>query len=413
MKRKNQEARLSANPLAGNNYMKVYFAPCGIGLGHVGRCIPIAKKLRNAEIMFSTYGEGISQVEKEKLPLIRAPSIGFKVKPDGTIDFKQTAINPGPFLASFTLLEQINAEIRAIERFKPDIVVSDSRVSPLIAAKILGIPRICILNQFQVIIPRRKRFLRLARFADSITLTLIGKIWTSGKYVLIPDFPQPYTICAGNLNIPKFYREKVKLIGPILPVNPHALPPKEKLRKKLKLPTDKPLIFVPISGPIKERAYLIGILRKILLEFPEDYEIVMSLGYPNADDKPMRYGNLTIYKWIPNRFEYLKSCDLVISRAGHGTLTQCICYGKPMILVPTPNHTEQIINAKQAEKIGAAEIIQQEKLNKGRLLKIVEKILESETPRRLMEIQKEAAKYDGLENAVKMIAEVAGEKQVF
>ncbi|MEM3577616.1 MAG: glycosyltransferase [Candidatus Bathyarchaeia archaeon] len=394
--------------------MKVYFAPCGIGLGHVGRCTPIARKLqKNAKIVFSTYGEGVSHIEKEKLPLIKAPTIGFKVKPDGTIDFKQTAINPGPFLASFTLLEQINAEIRAIERFKPNVVVSDSRVSPLIAAKILGIPRICILNQFQVIIPRRKRFLRLAKFADSITLTLIGKIWTSGKYVLIPDFPQPYTICAGNLNIPKFYRKKVKLIGPILPVNPNELPSKEELRKKLKLPTDKPVIFVPISGPIRERAYLIGILRKILREFPEDYKIVMSLGYPNADDKPMHYGNLTIYKWIPNRFEYLKTCDLVISRAGHGTLTQCVCYGKPMILVPTPNHTEQIINARQAEKIGAAEIIQQEKLNRERLLKGVEKILESETPRRLMEIQKEAAKYNGLENAVKIIAEVAGEKQVF
>jgi len=394
--------------------MKVYFAPCGIGLGHVGRCIPIARKIqKNAEIMFSTYGEGLSQLEKEKLPSIKAPPIGFQVKPDGTIDFKKTAINPGPFLASFTLLEQINAEIKAIESFKPNVVVSDSRVSSLIAAKILGIPRVCILNQFQVIIPRKKRFLRLARLADSITLTLIGKIWTSGKYVLIPDFPEPYTICAGNLNIPKFYRKKVKLIGPILPVNPNELPSKEKLRKKLKLPTDKPLIFVPISGPIRERAYLIGILRKILLELPEDYEIVMSLGYPNADDKPMRYGNLTIYKWIPNRFEYLKTCDVVVSRAGHGTLTQCICYGKPMILVPTPNHTEQIINARQAEKLGAAEIIQQEKLNKERLLKSVEKILASETSRRLMEIQKEATKYDGLESAVKIIAEVAGEKQVF
>ncbi|MGB9740687.1 MAG: UDP-N-acetylglucosamine--N-acetylmuramyl-(pentapeptide) pyrophosphoryl-undecaprenol N-acetylglucosamine transferase [Candidatus Bathyarchaeia archaeon] len=394
--------------------MKIYFAPCGIGLGHVGRCVPIARKLqKNAEILFSTYREGISQVEKEKLPLVKAPSIGFQVKPDGTIDFKQTTINPGPFLASFTLLDQVNAEIKAIESFKPDIVISDSRASPLIAAKILGIPRICILNQFQVIIPRKKRFLRLARFADSITLTLIGKIWTSGNFVLIPDFPQPYTICAGNLNIPKFYRKKVKLIGPILPTSPDELPTKEELRRKLGLPSDKPVIFAPISGPVRERAYLTGILRKVLLEFPEDYEVVMSLGYPNADDKPIRHSNLTIYKWIPNRFEYLKACDLVISRAGHGTLTQCLCYGKPMILVPTPNHTEQISNARQAEKIGAAEIIQQEKLDKERLLKSVKRVLESEAPQRLMEIQKEATKHNGLENAVKIITEVAEGKQVF
>ncbi len=385
--------------------MRVYFAPCGIGLGHVGRCIPIAKKLleRKAQVLFSTYREGISYLQKEKLPLVKAPPIGFQVKPDGTIDFRQTAVNPGPFLASFTLLEQINAEIESIEKFNPDVVVSDSRISPLLAARILRIPRICILNQFQVIIPRRRRFLRLARFADSVTLALIGKMWTSGNMLLIPDLPKPYTICAGNLNIPKSYKKRVKLIGPILPTRPEHLPDEKVLRKKLQLPKEKPVIFVSLSGPVREKAFLIGILRKILLGFPEDYEIVMSLGYPNADSNPARYKNVTIYKWIPNRFEYLKTCDLVIGRAGHGTLTQCLCYGKPMILVPTPNHTEQLSNAKQADDLGIAKIIPQEKLNKERLLKNVRHMLKATVQKRLREIQREVLKYDGLRTVVETI----------
>jgi len=389
--------------------MRVYFSPCGIGLGHVGRCIPIARSLRekNIEVMFSTYQEGIHYVEREKFPLVKAPPIGFQVKPDGTIDFRQTAANPGPFLASFTLMKQVNAEIEAIESFKPDIVVSDSRASPLLAAKILGIPRICILNQFQVIIPRKKHFLRLARFADFITLTIIGKVWTSGDEVLIPDFPQPYTICAGNLNIPKSYREKVKLIGPILSTYPSELPTEKELRKKLKLRMDKSVIFVPISGPIRERAFLIGILRKILLDFPEEFEVVLSLGYPNADAEPIRRGNFKIYKWIPNRFEYMKACDLIISRAGHGTITQCMCYGKPMILVPTPAHTEQLNNAKQAEKLGVAKVVEQAELNKEKLLQNVHQILESESPERLERIQREALDYNGLDNAVKTIIDRA------
>jgi len=395
--------------------MRVYFAPCGIGLGHVGRCIPIAKKLleKNVEIMFSTYREGIHYVEQQKLPLTKVPPIGFQVKPDGTIDFKLTAVNPGPFLSTFTLMKQVDAEIRAIQRFEPDVVVSDSRISPLLAARMLGVPRVCILNQFQVIIPRRKRFLRLARFADSVTLTLVGKMWTSGNVTLIPDFPKPYTICAGNLNIPKNYRKNVRLIGPLLPVRPNALPTKEELRERLKLPADKPLIFAPISGPVRERAFLMKILREILLEFPEDYIVVMSLGYPKADHKPVHHGNVTIYKWIPNRFEYLKASDLVIGRAGHGTLTQCLCYGKPMILVPTPSHTEQISNAKQVADMGAAKIIQQEKLDKEKLLKNVQQILVSEIPERLKEIQEEVLKYDGLEKAVDTIIEMAGNRQVF
>jgi len=389
--------------------MRVYFSPCGIGLGHVGRCVPIAKKLmeKNAEVLFSTYQEGIDYIEREKLPLVKAPPIGFKVKPDGTIDFRQTAVDPGPFFASFTLIKQIDAEVESIESFKPDVVVSDSRASPLLAARILGIPRICILNQFQVIIPRKKRLLRLAKFADSATLTMVGKIWTSGNEVLIPDFPKPYTISAGNLNIPKSYREHVKLIGPIISTLPDGLPTKKQLRKKLGLPANKPVLFAPISGPLRERAFLTAILSRILQKFPDDYEIVMSLGYPNADHKPVRHSNLTIYKWLPNRFEYLKACDLVISRAGHGTLTQCLCYGKPTIIVPTPSHTEQLNNAKQVEAFAAAKMIEQQGLSREKLLNYVQQILNDGTPERLTQIQQEVLRHNGLENAVKTVTEIA------
>ncbi|MCJ7425336.1 hypothetical protein MUP01_13890 [Candidatus Bathyarchaeota archaeon] len=385
--------------------MRVYFAPCGIGLGHVGRTVPIAKELlkEKAEVAFSTYRDGVRYIENENLPLMKAPPIGFQVNQDGSIDFRQTAVNPGPFVSSFTVLNQVNAEIRFIGGFGPDVVVSDSRVSSLLAARMLGVPRVCILNQFQVIIPRRKHHLSLARFADSVTLTLVGKMWTSGNTVIIPDFPQPYTISVGNLSIPKSYRKNIRLIGPILAVHPDELETEEELRRKLRLPADKPIVFAPISGSIKEKAFFTGILRKILLEFPEDYEVVMSLGYPGTDDRPERHGNVTIYKWITNRFEYLKACDVVIGRPGHGTITQAMCYGKPVILIPTPGHTEQINNAKQAQDLGVAKIIPQKELSRERLLRCVRQTLEGETPKRLKAIQKEVRECSGLRNAVEII----------
>lgn len=389
--------------------MRVYFAPCGIGLGHVGRCVPIARKLskEGAEILFSTYREGIKFIEHENFPLVKAPPIGFQVKPDGSVDFRQTAINPGPFFASFTLMKQVRAEVRAMSAFDPEVVVSDSRISPLLAARALRIPRVCILNQFQMRVPRRTRFLRLARLADMVALTIVGKMWTSGSAVLIPDFPDPFTVSVGNLTIPKSYKKNVRLIGPILPVRPDELPKKERLREKLNLPADKPVIFVPISGPTSEKAFVTGVLRSILLEFPEEYEIIVSYGYPNAGSNPIRHGNVTIYKWAPNRFEYLKACDLVIARAGHGTITQCMCYGKPMIVIPTPGHTEQLSNAKQAENLGAARVILQERLNREELLRTVQQMLQTATDGKLAEIQEEVLKCDGLKNAVKIITEIA------
>lgn len=389
--------------------MKVYFAPCGKGLGHVGRCLPIAKNFEgtNSKVVFSTYQEGTHYVKREKIPVVKSPPVDLQVRRDGTIDFRRTAIHPGPIITFYNLLKQINAEIKAIERFKPDVVVSDSRASSLIAAKILRIPRICILNQFNVIIPRERRFLRLARFADAITLTIIGKIWTSGTKVLIPDFPPPYTISTGTLNIPKNYQKKVKLIGPILATHPHQLASKKEVRTKLDLPQNKIVIFAPISGPLKEKRYLTWKLKDILAKIPERYEVILSLGHPRGTIEPTNYGKVKVYKWIPNRFEYLKACDLVISRAGHGTITQCISYGKPMVLIPTPGHTEQINNAVQVKSFGVAQIIQQEELTREKLLEKIQHAFEDKVLERLKKIQGSVLKHTGVETAVETIIETA------
>ena len=389
--------------------MRVLFTPSGTGLGHVGRCIPIARRLEKegAEIMFSTYREGLKYVQKEGFNAVEAPDIGVQVKPDGSIDFRLTTVDPGPFKTVYTVAKQIDAEIDFSQGFKPDVVVSDSRASSLVAAKFLDIPRICILNQFQVFIPRRNRFLKLARIADATTMTIVGRIWADVEQVLIPDFPPPYTISTRNLHIPKAYHKKTRYIGPIIPVSSTDLPEKMELRKKLGLSQDKPIVFAPISGPAKERAYFTGLVRKIFNKFPDDYQVVMSLGYPNAKTEPVEGENLIVHGWIPNRFEYLKACDIVVSRGGHGTLSQSMCYGKPVILVPTPSHTEQFNNAKKAVELGVAELISQEDLKRKVLLNAVKNLLSSKVQERAKQLQKEISQYNGLDTAVKIIQQTA------
>lgn len=393
---------------SANRTPRIYFAPCGIGLGHVGRTIPIAKKLReqNAEILFSTYREGIPYTKQEGFPLKEAPPIGVRVKPDGSIDLRITAANPGPFITSFTVLNQINAELESMEHFGPDVVVSDSRLSSILAARILEIPTVCILNQFQVIVPRRTHHLTLARLMDAGSLAIIGKVWTSGNIVLIPDFPYPYTISAGNLGIPSSFKKKIKLIGPILPTLSKNLPEKDDLRRKLGLSLDKQVVFAAISGPTSEKAFFSEKLTKILQEFPKEYEIIISYGQPGSDDSPTCRDNVTMYKWLPNRFEFLKACDILIARAGHGTITQAMCYGKPMVLVPTPGQTEQISNARQAMNYGVAKVIFQDNLNKQTLQQSVNQLSTQTFKERAVQIQQEVADYDGLTNAVDAILEV-------
>ena len=60
----------------------------------------------------------------------------------------------------------------------------------------------------------------------------------------------------------------------------------------------------------------------------------------------------------------LRACDLVIARAGAGTIAECRYCKKPMILVPYPlaadNH--QWANAKIAEELGIATIVDQDEI---------------------------------------------------
>lgn len=396
--------------------MRVQFAPCGIGLGHAGRCIPIAQEMQrqNSEtnIYFSTYNEAVNYVRKEGFFTIEVPAMEFKVKSDGTVDLRRTAIDPGPFVAPFNFLEQLNKEIEIMKTYEPNVIVSDSRASPLLAARILNKPAICILNQFQVIIPRKTQYRRLAKFADMSTLTILGKIWTSGIKVIIPDFPPPYTISINNLHIPKAYQKKTELIGPILPVHPNTLPSKQHIRKKLGLQRGKPIIFVPMSGPLKERTYIIQLFKKIFPDLQEKYQIVMSLGCPNGSEKPENHGDFTTYNWISNRFEYLKACDIVISRAGHGTLSQSISYGKPLILVPTPNHTEQQNNAKKCEELGVALVVNQDTVNKNTFKTAIKEALTQNYKENARKIKSEVSDMDGLSAAIQATFEAVEGKHI-
>ena len=383
--------------------MKVYFGACGVGLGHVGRCVPVATKLqeKGSEILFSTYSDACRYVRHEGFPLVEAPAIGFAVREDGGVDFRKTTAYPGA-LSFHIILNQIRSEIGFIRGFQPDVVVSDSRASTIAAAKLLGIPVLTVLNLYNVSVPRVKRFLNLSRIADGGIMTLVGLFWNAGEQILVPDFPAPYTISTGNLVVPPWRRSSIHLTGPILSIRSQDLPSKKTLREKLNL-GDKPVIFVPISGPAKEKEYFTVQMLKILSRFPKDYDFVVSLANPQHEGSPRKEGNLAIYDWLPNRFEYLKACDVVISRAGLGTITQSICYGKPSIIVPTPSHTEQQNNSRRAEELGVAKTLDQTKLDFDSVVSGVRGMLGEGYIERAQELQNKVSAFDGAEAIVEAI----------
>jgi uncharacterized protein (TIGR00661 family) len=132
-----------------------------------------------------------------------------------------------------------------------------------------------------------------------------------------------------------------------------------------------------MSGPRAERMPIINLLEPIFRKFPEPYKVVMSLGLPNGGNEPEHDMALTKIPWIENRFDYMKACDLVISRGGHETIMQTICYKKPSIIIPVPKHPEQYGNARRAMELGVAEAVHQRNISRDFLLGKIRKMQRS------------------------------------
>ncbi len=381
--------------------MKIYFGACGIGLGHVGRCLQIADKLNEQghKIFFSTYLDGVNLVKKSGYPYSVSPPVIMVEHPDGTVDTPLTTTKV--IYNVLSALKQLMHEIREMIKFKPDVVVSDTRLTTLIAAKILRIPRILITNQLKVIIPR---WAPPSSIKDALLGLVEGTVfrifvlfWHMGNPILLVDFPPPLTISKKNIVIPPALRKRSFYLGVPTRVKPEDLPPIPEIRKKYGL-DDKPLIFITISGTKHEKEGILKKIEKILPKIGGDFTIVLSRGIPNGSTKPHVFKNIHIYDWVENRYELIKACDIVVSRSGQTTVAQGMYFGKKMILIPVKNHTEQMGNAESAEDMGFARVLPQDDVSAENLRKLIEDVLNSESmAKRAVEISKKVKKYGNVD----------------
>jgi uncharacterized protein (TIGR00661 family) len=376
-----------------------------MGLGHVSRCVPIAKEVqrRGGEVLFSTYMEGVDYVAKQGLPVVEAPEIYLETDETGSIDLK-TTFQTRALTVSLTLTKQITFEVQQIQAFKPDIVFSDTRISSIIAARLLRVPCVVLLNQFLPRAPREKDT-NFWKLLDGSVLTLLGRIWTFTNTVIIPDFPEPYTISLDSLRAPKRYGVKMDLVGSILGVRPEDNPEASNVKKKLGIEEDQVLVYAGISGPRTERMPLIHMLIPLFKEFPDRFHVVMSTGDPEGGSEPKRMGNLTMIPWIVDRYAFLNACDVVISRGGHETIMQSIGYGKPSIIIPTPRHPEQYGNARRATEIGVAEAMHQRDVSVGSLVKVIDHLLDNSSRTLLTDINQGQRLDMGLERILEILSE--------
>jgi UDP-N-acetylglucosamine--N-acetylmuramyl-(pentapeptide) pyrophosphoryl-undecaprenol N-acetylglucosamine transferase len=398
----------------------VYLAPCGIGLGHITRTVPIAEELKRSgnEIAYSTYLDGLDFARQNHLPTFEAVPINFKVTSNGTIDFKLTAATSGFSLGIRTFLRQVTREIKYLRSFRPDVVFSDSRASSLIAARLLRVPVVLMLNQFRVEIVRRptgrrmslfdRLFFFIANLGWLFIRTALELVWGRSQMILIPDLPFPYTISIGNLAIPKRYNSKVKLIGPIANGNEKDAADESQIRRRLGFHAGRPLVYAAVSGPRLERQILAGLLLDSFIGLSEEYDIVLSRGNPGGQGKARQFDGVTVHDWIEKQDDLISASDVIVSRAGHGIIMKSLTHGKPMILVPIPDHTEQYGNAQRAESLQTAITLDQNRLNHDTIRSAIVELLENPQYRlHSAEIAKGAKTLHAVDVACELISNLA------
>lgn len=144
------------------------------------------------------------------------------------------------------------------------------------------------------------------------------------------------------------------------------------------------LVFGGSQGAQKINEAIIGILTEKL---NKNYQIIWATGPKQYDiiKKELNKNNINIENianakivpYIYNMEEIMNISNVIVARSGAMTITEISNLGKPSILIPLPNVSQdhQLYNAKVLENVGAAKIILNNELTQNNLNEIINSIV--------------------------------------
>lgn len=347
----------------------IYYGVCGMGLGHAARAVSIARRMwelsggDRLRIMFSSYGEAAEVLEGEGLRCLREKPVVYGQNELGEVDVRLT-IAEGP-KNIYNFIRQVGDELYFQGVLKPTAVISDSRASTLIAARIRGTPAFLVINQLKVVIPVKRYSrakVRAKSLAERVLLKILRYTWSYAGMIFVPDFPPPYTIASGNIPDKGEMQDNVVFAGPILPRWPEELPPRGRIRAEMGL-GDVKLVVASFTGIRSEREYLSSRFIEEMKRYKEELErenvkVVVSLGDPERREIKETIGsNVVVRGWIEDKHYLLKAADLAVTHGGHTSVLESIVYGIPSLHIVNAGHTERIGNARSAEALGVAKML--------------------------------------------------------
>jgi UDP-N-acetylglucosamine--N-acetylmuramyl-(pentapeptide) pyrophosphoryl-undecaprenol N-acetylglucosamine transferase len=382
-----------------------YFAPYGVGLGHASRLVMVADQLQNNDVRvrFSSFGEAASYITMRGYECATVAPVEFAWSMEGGFSIKNSLANIPLWFANFS--RQVNQETRNMTTYSPDIIVSDSRLSPLLAAKLLRIPSIVILNQVKLLLSPRLRELAVARLFEKMVGEFLGSMWNMADRVLIPDLPPPYTISAHNVWEVGSTATRLEYIGFTSPKPFVTEGEVNRVVKKLQFDRSRPVVFIHVSGPAGTRMALLRIALEASKMLDSKIQFVISEGNARGSTEPRKVGESGwYYEWCPVRDEIFAMSELLVLRGGHVALSEAIQFGRPVVTVPIENHGEQLGNSAKIAELGMGVMLRQKGLKAEQLASSISEVLGNPQYRRkAAELQKMTENLNGIENVVQIV----------
>ncbi|ABK17936.1 teichoic acid biosynthesis related protein [Syntrophobacter fumaroxidans MPOB] len=301
----------------GNERMaRILYGVHGTGHGHAIRALTVARRFPEHEFLFVSHSDGAAILSREytvfDCPNPVTPIRNHKVA-TGPVIFQ----NAGFFLHEKELFRSV---LDQMERFKPDVALTDYEYLVPRACRKTGIP--CLSVDHQHItnftdhsIPRwQYRNYLLNYWASRFLFT------EASEYLVISFFHPPM-----KKNVPK-----AVLAPPLL---------RESVLANMPSDGGYVLVYQGFSTTFKN---FFPFLRSI------DRNVIV-YGF-NSDHLS---GNLQFKKNSEAEFlADLAGCTYVICGGGHTMISESLYYGKPVLSIPFKNAFEQQLNAHYVEKLG-------------------------------------------------------------
>ena len=352
---------------------KVIISGGGTG-GHIFPAIAIANEIKrrypDAELLFIG---ATGRMEMEKVPAAGYTIIGL---PIAGIQRRLTLSN---LLVPFKLIASILKARKIVRSFQPDVVIGVggyASAAVLYAASGAGVP--CVIQEQNSYAGLTNKW--LSKRVRKICVAYSG---------MERFFPADKIVMTGNPVRSEIYKAKTS--------------DKASAKQALGFDAAKPLVLV-IGGSLGARTINNSIQGGIEIFDKESLQVLWQTGKnftPDTKGSQLVKAETFIYDMCTA----YAAADVVVSRAGAISVSELCLLGKPVILVPSPNVSEdhQTKNAMALVEKGAAILVKDIEASAQLVNRVVELVKNIEEQEKLSERIAVMAKPDALSEIVNVI----------